>query len=196
MRVNTKDLEDWRKNGNENRTKMQPLPCEVYDEIRREEQVLAKQRNIWPSWETTISSPSVRCLNLPHFFKLFQRTPCHPTHGWPSQKHMPRLLTVSNTHLGSKVTEMRARGIHYEYVYLVHNPTHTIQCAFIQRYSCMSWYNNLAYTSMQDSVCPCVHHHKKPHFHTLLSNQQWKNSSKEVGFCSANCTLVPRLASC
>ena len=61
----------------------------------RKEQRLVKWRNAWPSWEMTISSPSRSLSRTPSMYVLPSSHCSHfVAHGRPSQKHMPRLLTV------------------------------------------------------------------------------------------------------
>ena len=86
MRVSKKELEDWRENGSEGREPKcghYPMKSMARSMYEREEQRLAKQRNTWPSWETTLSLPSVRCLK-PHSLPRILSMYAFSSRTWPT----------------------------------------------------------------------------------------------------------------
>ena len=71
-------------NGNEDRESKcshHPVKSTARSMYEREEQQLVKQRNTWPSWEMTISSPLVRC-SKPRSLLRTLSTYTLPSHTW------------------------------------------------------------------------------------------------------------------
>ena len=102
MRVRKKELGNWHKNRSEDRAKMLPLPCEVHSEIDKYERAAtSKARKIALRNDHIItfgevfekSLTSWKSFNI-HFATLLALLTLCIAHGRPSQKHMPRLLTV------------------------------------------------------------------------------------------------------